>query len=145
MFSLLELMVVVLSAIIVYIYADNDIDFILRVDINGYEIFWIAVYGLLYLVFLTRRVVLICMWGCMKDPRLKQSKINCLTFSILNSFEFIWFVYGNTFFYAGIRSNRSKTNLWKIFLAIILYGYVSMIIYIFSILGILSVFCIMRK
>ena len=71
MFSLLELMVVVLSATIVYIYADNNIDFILRVDINGYEILWIAVYGLLYLVFLTRRVVLICMWCCMDDPRLK--------------------------------------------------------------------------
>lgn len=142
-FSLVELMVVVLAIEIVYLYADKDFDVLNRQDVKGFEIFWIAVYGLLYLAFFLRRLVLICMWLCMRDPRLKQAKINCLTFTFLNSFEFLWFIYGNTFFYTHIYTSENKNNLWKIMLAMIIYGYISMFVYVLSLFGIMSVFCIM--
>lgn len=142
-FSLLELMVVILAIAIVYLYADLSIDVLNRNNVKGFEIFWIAVYGLLYLAFFIRRVVLIFLWIFISDPRLKQAKINCLTFTFLNSFEFVWFIYGNTFFYTHIYTKDNANNLWKIMLAMIIYGYISMFVYIVSLLGILSVFCIM--
>jgi hypothetical protein len=144
LWSLFELTIVCISAAVIYIYSDANLEFINRMDVKGYEIFWIAIYGLLYLCFFIRRMMLVCLWCCFNDPRLKQSKINCLTFSILNSFEFVWFVYGNFIFYKKSES-RSSSNLWRIMLGCIIYGYVSMFVYLISILGMLMVFCVMKS
>lgn len=105
-----------------------------------------TVYGILYLIYFTRRVMLISYWCCLKDPRIKQAKINCLTFSILNSFECVWFIYGNTFFYTEVFTSEEKNAyLWRIMLAAIIYGYISMLVFLCSLCGLLAVLCVMRQ
>jgi hypothetical protein len=66
-----------------------------------------------------------------------------MTFSLLNTFEFGWFIYGNTFFYSDVftKDQFQYKNLWKIMIFIIVYGYITMLVYIVSIL---AVCCMLR-
>jgi hypothetical protein len=78
------------------------------------------------------------MWKNSPDPRMLHSKINCCAFSFLNTFEFMWFIYGNTFIYNEIFApeKRANSQLWKMFIFIMAYGYLAMLFYILSVCGI---------
>lgn len=73
----------------------------------------------------------------MKDPRTIQAKINFITCLIMCSFEVGWFIYGNTLFYDW-RFNTSNKNYYLL-LGIVIWGYITMTIYLLSLLGILAI------
>ena len=134
---------VAVSLFITVIYNNDNLDFLKSQNIEGNVIFWIYVYGLLYIMYFLRRLLSICQWCIRKDPRIAEAKVKCITFSFLNTFEFLWFLYGNTFFYTDIYAGKVESNLWMLFLAILIYGYITMLVYLGSICAIMLVFCTM--
>jgi len=57
----------------------------------------------------------------------------------------VWFVYGNTFFYSKIftENNFYNADLWKIMVALIIYGYISMLVFASSIIGLVLIMCLL--
>lgn len=138
-YGIIELTVAVLCVIIVYAYSSNSYDWISSYDFQSYVIFWIAVWGCLHIIYVMRRGFLMCLWKISNDPRMTHSKVNCFAFSILNTFECIWFIYGNSFFFKTIfkQEKRDESDLWKIFIVILIYGYLALLFYLLSVCGIL--------
>ena len=102
LFGIYELTLVIISILLMINYAPNDISIIRKTMKNSFRIkvlVWVTVYGILYTILLMRRIVFILQWIYLTDPRYKQTNCNAFTFIVLNSFEFCWFIYGNTFFY----------------------------------------------
>jgi len=144
LYGIMEMTVAALCIFTVVSYSSNSeaLDWITHNDFESYVIYWIAVWGVLHCIYVIRRWILICLWKYSNDPRMMHSKINCFSFSILNTFECIWFLYGNFFFYNGTiftEEKRSRSGLWKIFIFILFYGYLALLFYILSVCGVLLI------
>ena len=147
-FLLMDITVLSCSFTVYYYYRiDDDDGFIAKAQISHDLRVWLSVYTILYLVFLVRRLFLIFGTCCMRDPRNSRARINCLTFGILNSFECVWFIWGNTFFYTQIFDpyELQHQNLWKVMLAIIVYGFITLTLFIVSLLGMVVFFCALKQ
>ena len=94
---------------------------------------WVCIYMTLYLFYFFRRLLLICQWIVMDDPRIRQAKINCVTFTFVTTFEMIWFCYGNYEIYGSTLRDFNNKNLWKWMIFILAYGYIQMLIYLGSV------------
>ena len=69
----------------------------------------------------------------MDDPRIRQAKINCVTFTFVTTFEIIWFAYGNYEIYGSKLRDFEDKNLWKLMIVILAYGYLQTLIYLGSV------------
>lgn len=136
-----ELTLVCISiALIINFVPENGIRFIAENMNSNFEnkvLVWIIGYGTLYMLLVLRRCLFIWQWIYMEDPRYVQKNCDCLTFVFLNTFEFAWFIYGNSFFWSenGI---KHEEKLWQIMLAILIYGYINMLCYFLACCGIFT-------
>mmetsp|Transcript_14941 Transcript_14941/g.25444 ORF Transcript_14941/g.25444 Transcript_14941/m.25444 type:complete len:237 (-) Transcript_14941:643-1353(-) len=114
---------------------EKSISFIQFSEEFGLQVqWWIIVQLGIYCLYFLRRVVVMIQWKCIKDPRTKQARLSCFTCMFLNTFETGWFIYGNTLFFSKVKKNK---NLYRIMLAIVVWGYITMLFYLISLLGIL--------
>ena len=135
-----ELIICFTCAFLIINYAPNNISVL---DLNKWAqkddiALWTYVYGGLYLLLFLRRLLLTCFWRYSTDPRPFQAKVNFYTFVFLNTFEIVWFIYGNSIFWKE-NGLQSKRNLWIIMLTILMYGYLNMIIYFVTLCAIIMV------
>lgn len=140
-YGLFELIMCMTSAFLMVNYAPNGINLLDLKNLTESDpiALWINVYGGLYFLLFLRRILLICFWKFSKDPKPFQAKCNFFTFVFLNTFEIGWFIYGNTIFYKE-NGLTNRKRLWLIMLSILMYGYLNMIIYFFTLLAIMVVF-----
>lgn len=109
--------------------------------LHQFELRWIYVYFAIQILYLVRRLVFILQWKFHEDPREKQACLHFVTFIILNTAEFIMMIIGNCrIFYASDGFIKSP-NLFYCLLVIIIYGYIVMILYVFSLFVILFLYC----
>lgn len=143
LFGLFEMILVCISIVLIINFSPNIKSFIgknFNATFKAKVLVWISVYGVLYSILVLRRLVFILQWVYLEEPRYAQTNCNCFTFLVLNSFEFCWFLYGNTFFYneGGLIDKKDQT-LWKVMLCILIYGYINMLLYLLACCGIATI------
>ena len=141
LFGIIELALVGTTvALILNFNPTNDFAFITTNIDDSFRlkvIVWLAGYGALYVILVIRRLIFVCQWLYMADPRYVQSQWHCLTFVFLNGFEFGWFIYGNTIFFADqVYENSDDQKLYLYMLGILIYGYINSLVYFFALCGI---------
>jgi len=107
-----------------HLFHANIFDNLIDANIETSCFVWVCIYMALYILYFFRRILLIGQWLCMDDPRIRQAKINCLTFTFVTTFEMIWFCYGNYEIYGSRLRDFDNKNLWKLMIVILAYGYI---------------------
>ena len=103
-------------------------------SIEFWLMLWMIVETLIFLLYIIRRITIISYWGCIKNPAISTAKINYFTFFILNTFETIWFIFGNVLYFRWVinpkvNKKNQEVNLSELMLFMIIYGYFNMLYY----------------
>lgn len=147
-YAIFELTMVGLATLLIINYTDNGIKiFKLKNDeFRRNIVIWTEVYAGLYFIIFLRRIVLTFLWCFHKDPRPLQARSNFFTFIFLNTFEVAWFIYGNTLFWGpdglyAVNDNDEEDIilLRRIMLTVLIWGYITMFVYLITILGIILI------
>ncbi len=141
-YGIFEIMIV---GIIIYILINFTDFYNFKDQLNDNFKTWFYGYSSLYFIYILRRMYLLCLWFTMDDPRIIQGVINFYTFVFLSSFEMVWFIWGNTFFFEEkqvlLSSEPDLKNLKIILILILIYGYIQLLSYAVSTFFFLFVFC----